>query len=242
MNNRLAEARRLVCDILERLPAPLELDVGIAPPAVLLLPMAKAVAGSPILLGAQNMHHAPSGAFTGELSAGMLMDAGCRFVIIGHSERRQLFGEAGDLLRLKVVAAVEAGLDVIYCIGETLEQRERGETFAVLERQLNEGLSERLDWSRITIAYEPVWAIGTGRHATSRQAQEAHRWVREWLAGRCGGPAAATMRIQYGGSVKPGNAAELLAMPDVDGALVGGASLRAADFVGIVSAGAAAPA
>lgn len=240
MNTTLAAARALVSAIREGLPDECNVDVGIAPPATLLMPMRKAVADSPIRLGAQNVYCEPSGAYTGEISPPMLLDAGCRFVIIGHSERRRIFGECGELLRKKVSAAIAAGLEVIYCIGETLEQREGGQTEALLERQLADVLTTELDWSRITIAYEPVWAIGTGRNATAEQAQQAHAFIRAWLNGRYGDSASARIRVQYGGSVKPSNAAELLARPDVDGALVGGASLKAAEFLGIIKAAASA--
>ncbi len=236
MNNTLAQARALVAALREGLAADGSVDVGIAPPATLHMPMCRAVAGSPIELGAQNVYCESSGAYTGEIAPAMLVDAGCRFVIIGHSERRWIFGEAGDLLRKKVRAAVDAGLNVIYCIGETLEQRERGETNRVLEHQLSEALVEGLDWQTVTVAYEPVWAIGTGKNATADQAQEAHEFVRDWLNQQYGDSASANMRIQYGGSVTPANARELMARADVDGALVGGASLKADGFLAIIRA------
>ena len=236
MNKTLAEARTLVSGIAERLPASTAVDVGIAPSAILLMPMCKALAGAPMQLGAQNVFHESSGAYTGELSPPMLVDAGCGFVIIGHSERRQIFGEGGELLQRKVAASIAAGLDVIYCIGETLEQREQAQTHRVLEDQLSGVLVAGLDWGKITLAYEPVWAIGTGRNATADQAQETQQFVRGWIGETYGPLAAAHMRIQYGGSVKPDNAAELMSMPDVDGALVGGASLKADDFVAIIEA------
>jgi triosephosphate isomerase len=236
MNNTLAVGRALVAAVREGLASGTTVEVGIAPSAVLLMPMCRAVADSPIQLGAQNVYCEPSGAFTGETSPAMLVDAGCRFVIVGHSERRSIFGEAGALLRRKVAAATDAGLSVIFCIGETLDQRERGETNDVLEQQLGEVLVGGTDWRKITVAYEPVWAIGTGRNATADQVQAAHECVRGWLNEKYGDAASADMRIQYGGSVKPSNAHELMKMPDVDGALVGGASLSAEDFLAIIRA------
>jgi triosephosphate isomerase len=202
------------------------------------MPMCKEVSGTPISLGAQNVYHEASGAFTGEIAPAMLVDAGCSFTLVGHSERRQLFAESGETLSRKVQAALGADLDVIYCVGETLAERQADQTTEVLKRQLNEAVAPDLQHQRLTIAYEPVWAIGTGLTATAEQAQDAHRFIRNWLAERLGGDASETIRIQYGGSVKPSNAGELLAMPDVDGALVGGASLKADDFAGILEAAA----
>ncbi len=237
MNHTLVPARSVVRALRERLPAQGgPVDVGIAPSYVLLMPMCKEVDGTSIRLGGQNMYHAHDGAFTGEVAPDMLLDAGCSFVIIGHSERRQVFNEPAAMLSRKVAMAIETGLDVIYCIGETLEQREAGQTTDVLLEQLADVLPADLAWERLTIAYEPVWAIGTGRTATSDQAQEAHAVIRQWLGQHFGAAAAEAIRIQYGGSVKPGNAAELLAQPDVDGALVGGASLVAEDFAAIIEA------
>lgn len=239
MNGLLATARALVEGIasgLQQTDAPV--DVGIAPPAVLLMPMCKAVADTPIRLGAQNVYCEQSGAFTGEISPAMIRDAGCSFVLIGHSERRQLFGETGELLRRKVTLTLETGLQVIYCIGETDEQRTASQTRSVLQQQLAEALVESLDWTRMVVAYEPVWAIGTGKNATEEQAQDAHLFIRSWLKEKYGSEAAAAIRILYGGSVKPANAHELLGMADVDGALVGGASLRAEDFLEIINAAA----
>ena len=236
MNNSLAEARALVGALREGLPSAGGVDVGIAPPATLLMPMCKAVADSDIELGAQNVYCETSGAYTGEIAPAMLADAGCRFVILGHSERRRLFGETDKLLCKKVRAAIDAGLNVIYCIGETLEQREAGETMSVLENQLAEVMVADLDWQKVTVAYEPVWAIGTGKNAKPDQAQQAHEFIRGWFNERYGDVASSRMRIQYGGSVNPANAEHLMAMADVDGALVGGASLKAPDFLTIVRA------
>jgi len=242
MHKTLAEARELVAGIRDGIGDVAGVEVLICPPFTLLFPMAKAVAGSTILLGAQNVHEEPQGAFTGEVSATMLKDTGCTHVIIGHSERRQLFHEAGDRLAKKLRAAAAAGLTAIYCVGETLEEREAGQTHEVVARQWDEVVDADLPVDRLVIAYEPVWAIGTGRTATPDQAQDVHAFIRGKLAGTFGEGAAAATRILYGGSVKPGNAAALAAQRDIDGALVGGACLVAADFTAIIAAASAASA
>jgi len=236
MHKTLAEARELVNSIRDGLRDDAHVDVLICPPFQLLAPMAKAVEGSRIMLGAQNAHEASHGAFTGEVSVPMLADAGCTHVIIGHSERRHIFGETGSLLAKKVRAVIGGGLEVVYCIGETLEQREAGRTQAVVEQQITEVIGKDIAPDRLTVAYEPVWAIGTGRNATPEQAQEVHALVRSKLAAMYDRAAADSIRILYGGSVKPNNAEALLAQPDVDGALVGGACLVAADFLAIIAA------
>ena len=213
-------------------------DVAIAPPFTSLAVAAKAVEGSPIAIAAQNMHWEREGAFTGEVSATMIRAAGATHVIIGHSERRTLFGETNESVNKKTHAAITAGLIPIVCIGETLEQRDRNETMAVLDRQIKDGLDritgEQL--SALVIAYEPVWAIGTGRNATPAQAGEAHFHIRQRLKQWFGLDASEKCRVLYGGSVKPDNIAKLIAEPDVDGALVGGASLDPKSFVAIISA------
>ncbi|NOT02782.1 MAG: triose-phosphate isomerase [Phycisphaerales bacterium] len=234
MHNTLAEARELMKGLREALPKELPVDVAVCPPFTLLYPMGREIDGTAIKLGAQNTHFEAKGAFTGELSPAMLKAAGCTYVIIGHSERRQHFGERGDVLRRKVTAALAAGLGVIYCVGETLGERDARMTMGVVGGQLNEALVKEMDASRVTVAYEPVWAIGTGRNATPEQAQEVHAFIRSRLALTFGPEAAGGMRIQYGGSVKPDNAAALMGCPDVDGALVGGASLVAGDFARII--------
>jgi triosephosphate isomerase (TIM) len=194
--------------------------------------------GSAIALGAQNLYPEKEGAFTGEVSPTMLLDVGCRYVILGHSERRHKLGESDAFINQKVRAALAAGLEVIFCIGETLPEREANRTEAVLETQLSHGLAglkgEHLD--SLVIAYEPVWAIGTGRNATPEQAQDAHAFIRRRIARSFGEEQANALPIQYGGSVKPDNAGSLMACPDVDGALVGGASLIADQFLAIVRA------
>lgn len=240
MNKTLAEARELVSGLLAGLGGATDVEVLICPPVQLLFPMAKAVADSPIQLGAQNAHEATHGAYTGEVSVPMLVDTGCTHVLIGHSERRQLYGETGSLLAKKVRAVIAGGLTVIYCVGETLDEREAGTTDQVIERQVSEVISSDVPAERLVVAYEPVWAIGTGKTASPEQAQQVHRAIRTLLAGVYGESTAQGLRILYGGSVKPGNASELMAQPDIDGALVGGASLVTEDFLAIISAAATA--
>lgn len=194
--------------------------------------------GSNIVLGAQNCHEKKEGAFTGEVSAAMLRDMGAQVVLLGHSERRHVFGESNERIAAKVKAVLRAKLDVMLCVGETLDQREAGQTFAVLERQIKVALDKFKEEhaERLSIAYEPVWAIGTGKTATPQTAQEAHAEVRRLIAGILGDSVAAALPILYGGSVKPNNAKELLSQPDVDGLLVGGASLNIGDFGPILEA------
>jgi len=214
-----------------------EVDLAVCPPFVYLDAVAGAVAGSPVALGAQNMYHEPKGAYTGEVSAAMLCDLGCRYVILGHSERRHVLGETDAEINQKVHAALTAGLVPIVCVGERLEQREAGQTLAVIRRQFDGSLAglsaEQLQG--IVIAYEPVWAIGTGKTATPEQAEGVHLDLRRIMTDRYNEGTAEAVRIQYGGSVKPDNAAELLSQPNIDGALVGGASLNVDSFMGIVA-------
>jgi len=241
MHKTLAPARELVSGIahgLQRLGTLDQVEILICPPVQLLFPMAKAVAGTQIRLGAQNAHYETQGAFTGEVSVPMLADTGCTHIIIGHSERRQIFLEDNVLLSRKVRAVVAGGLQVIYCVGETLAQRDMGQTQLLIQNQLTEVLNREVSPDRLIVAYEPVWAIGTGKTATPQQAQEVHAFIRKWLGDAYGKAAAAQIRILYGGSVKPGNAAELLGQPDIDGALVGGACLAAEDFLAIICAAA----
>ncbi|HOD80890.1 MAG TPA: triose-phosphate isomerase [Phycisphaerae bacterium] len=216
-----------------------QVDVAVCPPLVYLADVGAAIAGSRVALGAQNAYFENEGAFTGEVSIRMLQDVGCRYVILGHSERRHLLGESDEIVNRKVLKALSDGIDVILCVGELLEQREAGQTMDVVQRQVRiglEGVSQTV-MAKVTIAYEPVWAIGTGRVATPAQAQEVHAAIRELVGKLYGAQTAAATRIQYGGSVKASNAAELLAQEDIDGALVGGASLKATEFAGIVRAG-----
>jgi len=211
-------------------------DVMIAPPFTALAPVSDAVAGSPVALGAQNLFWETEGAYTGEISAAMLLSAGCRYAIIGHSERRQYFAETDETVNKRITAALAAGLIPIFCVGETEQEREAEKTFIVLDKQVRDGLKNFVsdELASLVIAYEPVWAIGTGRTATSEQAQEVHGFLRNLMAETFGRQLAEGMRILYGGSVKPANVDELMAQADVDGALVGGASLDPATFSEIV--------
>jgi triosephosphate isomerase len=213
--------------------------VAVCPPTPWLTSVAESLKGTSVLLGGQNCYHEIEGAFTGEVAPAMLKEAGCQYVILGHSERRHGLNESNEFLNKKTKAALSAGLKVIFCIGELLAEREANATETVLDKQLTEGLAgltaEQL--VNVVLAYEPVWAIGTGKVATPEQAQAAHAFVRGKIRSMFGEATANTILIQYGGSVKPDNAATLLHLPDVDGALVGGASLKADQFLAIVKAG-----
>jgi triosephosphate isomerase len=209
-------------------------DVAVCPPATLLAKAVERAAGSPILIGAQDCHPAAAGAHTGDISPEMIADAGGRLVIVGHSERRTDHGETDALVRAKAEAAWRAGLIAILCIGETAAERETSQTLMVLDRQLARSVPDGATATEVVIAYEPVWAIGTGLTPSTDDIAAAHAHIRSRLKERFGNPAA-EIRILYGGSVKPGNAKEILALADVNGALVGGASLKAADFLAIVA-------
>ncbi len=213
-----------------------DVEVMIAPTFTALYQVAQVLKDSPIALGAQNLHWEKQGAFTGEISSQMLVDCGCSHVIIGHSERRQFFGETDPTVNRKIQAAFAAGLIPVFCVGETEAQREAGETFSVLDKQVRDGLKDLSfdDLAGLVVAYEPVWAIGTGKTATREQAQEAHLFIRSLLDTLFGNPFASAIRILYGGSVKPDNVRALMEMPDVDGALVGGASLDPETFSKLV--------
>ena len=236
MHKTVTEAVAYVHDFAPRVEAVTDVDIVIAPPFLALPALVEAAANSRIGIAAQNVHTHPHGAFTGEVSLGMLLESGVTLVIIGHSERRQLFGETDASVHAKTRATLDAGLIPIVCVGETLEEREADQTFDVIDRQVRDGLAGLLpeQVAALVVAYEPVWAIGTGRHATPDQADEAHRHIREQLVSQFGDDAAAC-RVIYGGSVKPGNVAKLSAQPHVDGALVGGASLDPASFAEIVA-------
>jgi triosephosphate isomerase len=212
-------------------------ELVVAPPFTSLAVAAEAARNSAISVAAQNMHHENEGAFTGEISATMIRDAGASHVILGHSERRRLFGDTDEAVNRKLRAALAAGLVPIVCLGETLDERERGDTLAVLDRQIREGFAGATgsEMAGLIVAYEPVWAIGTGKNATPAEADEAHRHIRARLGEWFGPEAAARCRIQYGGSVKPDNIKTLIDLPDVDGALIGGASLDVRTFFDIVS-------
>jgi triosephosphate isomerase len=212
------------------------IDVVLCPPFTALSEVSEVISDSGIQLGAQDVHWQEEGAFTGEVSCRMLKDAGCNFVIIGHSERRQYFGETNESVNKKIKAALSQGLTPIVCVGETLAEREKGETFSVLDDHIKNGLCGLTEQAilKIVIAYEPVWAIGTGKTASPTQAQEAQKYIRDLLAKLYNKKTAEELRIQYGGSVKPENISELMRQPDVDGALVGGASLGVDTFSEIV--------
>jgi len=236
MHKSPSDARSFAQDFLARLAGPVDLDVVIAPPFPCLEALSAALRGSAVSLAAQNVHPEPKGAFTGEVSPGMLAELGCTYTIVGHSERRALFGETSDFVAHKARALLAQGIRPIVCVGETLDEREAERTFDVVGAQIEGSLAgieaEQVD--ELVLAYEPVWAIGTGRTATPEMAQEVHGYVRERLTGLFG-ETASRIRIQYGGSVKPANAGELLAQPDIDGALVGGASLEPESFAAIVA-------
>ena len=235
MHLTLAEARGLAREIIQGVSPETRAEVVLAPPYTALAAVAGELTGTPIQLAAQDTYWEEKGAFTGAISPVMLADVGCHYVIIGHSERRQHFGETNDMVNRKVKAALDAGLVPIMCVGETLAEREAGRTFTVVETQVREGLAgfPGAARERLVIAYEPVWAIGTGKTATPQQAQEVHYLIRNLLPEVLGTTA---VRILYGGSVTPDNAATLMAEPDLDGALVGGASLKAASFLPIIAA------
>lgn len=237
MNKAVAEAGELASAILEQLgDGFVDCEVGIAPAFPSLTEVGKVIEWSDIRLVAQNCHYEDDGAYTGEVSVRMLESLGCTYIIAGHSERRQYFGETNRTVNLKVRKALAEGMQVIMCIGETLEERESGITANIVTSQVREGLESVSDLGGVVIAYEPVWAIGTGKTATPEQAEEVHASIRATVRDMYGDLPAEHLRIQYGGSVKPSNAAELFAMPNIDGGLIGGASLKAEDFVAIVRA------
>ena len=233
-----AEARSLAAGVKAGLGSDDRVTVALCPPFPWLAIVAETVKGSPIAVGAQDVYPEPDGAFTGEVSPAMLLDAGCKYAIVGHSERRSVIGEKDDLINRKVRFALQSGLGVIFCIGETLKERDSNKTESILDNQITWGLRElpKDQTTRLVIAYEPVWAINTGRTATPSQAQQAHTFIRWRFSQLYGNDAGQALTIQYGGSVKPDNAKELMSQPDVDGALVGGASLKAESFLAIVNA------
>lgn len=236
MHKTLEEGEELVNLLKRQLYDIEDIDIVICPPFTHLAYIADMLESSNILLGAQDMHWEEEGAYTGEISGPMLKSTGCKFVLIGHSERRQFFGETNETVHKKLISALNNGFAPIVCIGENLKQREEEVTFDLINEQLELGLKAILpeQLKEIIIAYEPVWAIGTGKVATSEQAQEVHRYIRDWLSKNYGSTLAQEVRIQYGGSVKPDNIAGLMAQEDIDGALVGGASLDADSFSAIV--------
>jgi triosephosphate isomerase len=238
LHKTLAEAQQFVDDISRQYLNPDGMDVVLAAPFTVLAALRDRIRTTSLHLAAQNLFWEDSGAYTGEISAPMLVDAGCSYVIIGHSERRQLFGETDETVHKKVTAAMRAGLRPIVCVGESLSQRQAGETFALIESQVRQGLAACQDGaarSRLVLAYEPLWAIGTGVTATPAQAQEVHRHIRTVLVQMWGEEVANAIRIQYGGSVRSDNIAALMAESDIDGALVGGASLEVHSFLEILT-------
>ncbi|TSA27303.1 MAG: triose-phosphate isomerase [Ignavibacteriales bacterium] len=239
MNNDLNATVSLISDIKKELNGKnVEAEIIICPPFTSLETASTLLKDSTIKLGAQNMSFEESGAFTGEVSVSMLKSVGCEYVILGHSERRTIFGERDQVINKKIKTAIKFGLKPIFCIGETLEEREKGITFKVVETQVQNGLKDlsESDLTNLIIAYEPVWAIGTGRNATPQQAQDVHQFIRGLISKLYSANFARQLVIQYGGSVKADNAKELLSQPDIDGALVGGACLKADSFIKIISA------
>ncbi len=235
MHLGLADAAKLAREIKDGVGAG-DAEVALCVPYTALIVVAEILKGSPVRLGAQNLHWEPQGAFTGEIAAGQLADAGCRYVIVGHSERRRLFGETNAIVHKKLGAALGAGLSPILCVGETLEERESQKTWGVLAEQFRAAISglPPVEAAKITAAYEPVWAIGTGKTASPGQAEEAHAFIRKLASQAHGDGFAAGLRILYGGSVKAENIDALMAQPDVDGALVGGESLKPISFLRII--------
>ncbi|MFO8052782.1 MAG: triose-phosphate isomerase [Candidatus Omnitrophota bacterium] len=236
MNKTAAEAADLASKLKENVGEFKDADILICPPYTSLSAAQEAIKDSVIELGAQNMHWQDKGAFTGEVSAAMLKGAGIKFVIIGHSERRKYFSETNQEVNKKIKSAISADLLPIVCVGETLEQREQGKEKEVIEKQLTEGFNSLTedDLEKVTVAYEPVWAIGTGKTATGEQADQMHSFIRNWFRENFSDQAAEKIRLLYGGSVKPANIQELISKENIDGALVGGASLKAQDFTAII--------
>lgn len=238
MNKTASEAVLFIRDLLKQLPSHAAAEVVVAPPFTALDAVRTALGSSTIHLGAQNLHWEPQGAFTGEISAPMLRDLGCRYVIVGHSERRSLFGERDETVAKKIRTALVHQLRPILCVGESLNERESARTETVITHQLRGALEHVTahEMTALDIAYEPVWAIGTGRAATTEQAVDVHRTIRKWVEAKCGQATAASVRILYGGSVTPQNAGAFLAAEGIDGALVGGACLKADSFAMIIAA------
>jgi len=238
MNLHRSDAIALAQGIAEYVTDSATYDVAICPPYVYLDATANSLSGSPVALGAQNMYAQSNGAYTGEISGTMLTDIGCQYVILGHSERRELLRECDTVVNEKLHAALANGLKAIVCVGETLDEREAGTTDEIVATELHGSLAgiSNEQMANVTLAYEPIWAIGTGKVATPEQAEQVHAHLRSVLTEIFGEETAESVRIQYGGSVKPGNAAELLSQPNVDGALVGGASLTVEAFTGILAA------
>lgn len=237
MNKDVNETKELIKGLLKELQnIKQKCDVILCPPFTSLSEAGKLLENTAVKLGAQNMYFEESGAYTGEISASMILSSGCEYVILGHSERRTIFKESDETINKKIKHALKAGLKPIFCIGETLEQRESNQTNDIIKKQVTGGLKDLTDHDleKMIIAYEPVWAIGTGKNATPEQAEEVHKFIRNLIKENFSDKTAENIVIQYGGSVKPDNASELLSQPDIDGALVGGASLKADSFTGII--------
>jgi triosephosphate isomerase len=236
MHKTVEESVNFAHQLRKKLSEPVDGDVIIAPPFTALFPVAEALKGASIHLSAQNLHWEEEGAYTGEISAGMLVGIGCEYVIIGHSERRILFNENSNEINRKIKTALKFNLGPIFCVGETLSERESGQTFSVIKRQIEEGLFNLSsgDTRSIVLAYEPVWAIGTGKTATPGQAEEVHRFIRDTMTEIYGKDTSSNTAILYGGSVNPDNISDLINQPDIGGALVGGASLDVERFIKIV--------
>ncbi len=235
------DAVALAKGVASKFATPDRVDVAVCPPSIYLDAVGQAIKGSSVALGGQNMYHTTFGAFTGEVNGEMLLDVGCKYVILGHSERRQFFGDTDEFVNRKVLAALKLGLLPIVCVGETLDQRKAGQTAKVVQTQFDGSLAGLTaeQMSQVVIAYEPVWAIGTGVKAEPRQAEEVHADLRKLIESRYNAQVASSVRIQYGGSVKADNAAEMFQQPNIDGALVGGASLEVESFLKIIEAAAA---
>jgi triosephosphate isomerase len=239
MNNDLSESQSLISKLITGLSnEKVNCDVIVCPPYTSLSEANSLLKNSVIKLGAQNMYFEENGAFTGEISASMLKSTGCEYVILGHSERRTIFGETDQVINKKIIKALQSGLLPIFCVGETLQERESDETNNIIKRQITEGLKNisSADMQKIIIAYEPVWAIGTGKTASPQQAEDVHAFIRGLVKSLYSNEIADELVIQYGGSVKPDNAKELLSQKDIDGALVGGACLKSESFIGIIKA------
>ena len=237
MHKNAEETEDLLNELIDKIPGDTDVRVIVAPTFVNLASASDHLEFTPIEVAAQNMHQAESGAYTGEISAGMLKSVGVNIVILGHSERRSYFHETDATIAFKTDAALQHDMEVIFCFGEELKDRQSGNHFNIVENQLRDGLFhlEAKDWEQIILAYEPVWAIGTGETATPDQAQEMHAFIRETVRQKYGSDTAENVRILYGGSVKPDNAREIFSKPDVDGGLIGGAALKATDFAAIVA-------
>ncbi len=235
MHKTTSQAQEFVLQLLAQIPTDLKCEVLICPPFTALSKVAEIIKNSPVKLGAQNMHWEVSGAFTGEVSGEFIKEIGCEYVIIGHSERRTIFGETDEMINKKIKTALQIGLKPIVCVGELLNEREANLTFSVIQRQLDKGLVDINNIEDLVIAYEPVWAIGTGKTATPIQAQEVHQEIRKLIREKYGQTYAEKTRILYGGSVSPDNIKGLMQQSDIDGALVGGASLKIDSFVKLIA-------